>query len=117
MRRGDVFIVDLDPTRGSESGSDKIRPAIVVGNDAANRVVERGGRGTVTIVPVTSRVGRVHPFQVLIAAGEGGLACDSKAQAEQVRTVDFHRLRRRLGTVKPETMTDLTAALRVHLGL
>ena len=115
MRRGDVFIVDLDPSRGSEA--DKVRPAIVVGNDAANRVVERGGRGTVTIVPVTSNVGRVYPFQVLIAAGEGGLARDSKAQAEQVRTVDVHRLRQRLGTVKPETMTDLTAALRIHLGI
>jgi mRNA interferase MazF len=115
MRRGDVYVVDLEPSRGSEA--DKVRPAVVVGNDAANRVVERGGRGTVTIVPVTSNVGRVYPFQVLIAAGEGGLTVDSKAQAEQVRTVDLRRLRHRLGSVKPDTMGDLDAALRIHLGI
>jgi len=115
MRRGDVYVVDLEPSRGSEA--DKVRPAVVVGNDAANRVVERGGRGTVTIVPVTSNVGRVYPFQVLIAAGEGGLAVDSKAQAEQVRTVDLQRLRHRLGSVKPDTMGDLDVALRIHLGI
>jgi mRNA interferase MazF len=115
MRRGDVYVVDLEPTRGSEA--DPARPAVIVANDAANRVVQRNGRGTVTVVPVTSDVERVHPFQVLIVAGEGGLVADSKAHAEQVRTVDVQRLHRRIGTVKPDTLTQLDQALRTHLGL
>jgi len=115
MRRGDVYVVDLEPARGSEAN--KVRPAVIVANDAANRVVERTGRGTVTVVPVTSSVGRVYPFQVLIAAGEGGLELDSKAQVEQVRTIDVRRLRRRMGAVKPDTLTELDAALRIHLGI
>jgi len=71
MRRGDVYLVDLNPPRGSEAS--KIRPAVVVSNDAANRIAERIGAGVVTVVPVTSNLSRVYPFQVAIPSGVGGL--------------------------------------------
>jgi mRNA interferase MazF len=115
MRRGDIYMVNLDPTRGAESN--KIRPAVIVSNDAANRIAERNGRGVVTVIPVTSNIDRVYPFQVLLAAGEGGLAVDSKAQAEQVRSVDQERLRRRVGAVTPASLERLDQALRIHLAL
>ncbi|GAB4047981.1 type II toxin-antitoxin system PemK/MazF family toxin [Catellatospora paridis] len=115
MQRGDVYLVDLDPAQGAES--DKVRPAVLVGNTVANRTAERNGRGVVTLVPVTSNVERIYPFQALISAGEGGLARDSKAQAEQVRSVDCARLRKRLGSLRPDTLRRLDAALRVHLDL
>ncbi|WP_084557923.1 type II toxin-antitoxin system PemK/MazF family toxin [Hamadaea tsunoensis] len=113
MRRGDIYLVDLEPSQGAEAN--KMRPAVLVSNTTANRVAERNGRGVVTVVPVTSNIERVYPFQVLIPGGEGGLARDSKAQAEQVRSVDFGRLRRRLGGLSPVTLARLDAALRVHL--
>lgn len=115
MQRGDVYLVDLDPARGSESN--KVRPAVVVSNNAANRTAERNGRGVVTVVPVTSNTDRVYPFQVLLPAGEGGLTVDSKAQAEQVRSIDYERLRRRVGTVTPAKLGRLDEALRLHLAL
>jgi mRNA interferase MazF len=115
MQRGDVYLVDLDPARGSESN--KVRPAVVVSNNAANRTAERNGRGVVTVVPVTSNTDRVYPFQVLLPAGEGGLTADSKAQAEQVRSIDYERLRRRVGTVTPAKLGRLDEALRLHLAL
>jgi len=115
MQRGDVYLVDLDPAQGAESN--KVRPAVLVGNTVANRTAERNGRGVVTLVPVTSNTERVYPFQVLISAGEGGLAHDSKAQAEQVRSVDYGRLRKRLGSLSPDTLGKLDSALRVHLNL
>lgn len=115
MQRGDVFMVDLAPTMGSESN--KICPAVVVSNNAANRSAERSGRGVVTVVPVTSNTARVYAFQVLLAAGEGGLPAESKAQAEQVRSVDYARVRRRLGAVTPQSLKRLDEALRVHLAL
>jgi Growth inhibitor len=115
MQRGDVYMVDLDPTRGAESN--KVRPAVIVSNNAANRTAERNGRGVITVVPVTSNTSRVYPFQVLLPAGEGGLAVESKAQAEQVRSVDYDRLRRRVGTIKPATLGQLDEALRTHLAL
>lgn len=90
MRRGEIRWVDLDPSRGAES--DKRRPVVIVSNDGANMTATRLGRGVVTVVPVTSNTERVYPFQVLITAGETGLTRDSKAQAEQVRSIAVERL-------------------------
>lgn len=115
MLRGEVRLVELDPARGAEA--DKRRPAIIVSNDAVNDQAAQLGRGVVTVVPVTSNVQRVYRFQVLLPAGSGGLARDSKAQAEQVRSIDAVRIGRRLGALPVETMTALDRALRLHLAL
>jgi mRNA interferase MazF len=115
MRRGEIRLVDLDPVRGNEVN--KRRPAVIVSNDGANATATRLGRGVVTIVPVTSNVARVFPFQVLLPASATGLARDSKAQAEQVRTVAVERIGVRLGSVPAGVLADLDAALRLHLAL
>ena len=115
MRRGDIRLVDLDPVRGSEA--DKRRPAVVVSNDGANSTAQRLGRGVVTVVPVTSNVDKVYPFQVLLAARRPGLDMNSKAQAEQVRSVAVERVGRRLGVLRPDELSALDEALRLHLAL
>jgi mRNA interferase MazF len=115
MRRGEIWLVDLDPVRGNDAN--KRRPAIVVSNDSANAVAGRLGRGVVTVVPVTSNVNRVLPFQVLLRAGSVGLEVDSKAQAEQVRSVAVERLDVTLGRVSAPVMDQVDEALRLHLGL
>lgn len=115
MNRGDVHWVDLDPVVGSEAA--RRRPAVVVSNDGANMTAARLGRGVITIVPITGNVERVYPFQVRIPAGEGGLPRESKAQAEQVRSVAYERMGTRLGIVSGETMERIDAALRLHLAL
>jgi mRNA interferase MazF len=115
VRRGEAWLIDLEPIRGSEAG--KRRPAVLVSNDQANRRAAQLGRGVVAVVPVTASVARVLPFQVLLPAGEGGLTVLSKAQAEQVRSVDVTRLVTRLGRVEPSLLTELDDALRLHLSL
>jgi mRNA interferase MazF len=115
MRRGEVRMVDLDPARGAEAN--KRRPAVLVSNDAANATAARLGRGVLTVVPVTSSVERVFPFQVLLPAGVGGLPRDSKAQAEQVRSVDAERIGELLGRLPEQLMGSLDDALRLHLAL
>ncbi len=115
MRRGDIHAVDLDSARGSEA--DKRWPAVIVSNDAANATAARLGRGVVTVVPVTSNVERIYPFQVLLPAAETGLGRDSKAQAEQVRSIAVERVGDRLGVVPGAIMLDIDEALRLHLGL
>jgi mRNA interferase MazF len=115
MRRGDICLIDLDPSRGSESR--KSRPAVIVSNDGANGTATWLGRGVVTVVPVTSNTDRVYAFQVLLPATATGLAVDSKAQAEQVRSVDVERVQRRLGSVPADLMAELDDALRLHLAL
>lgn len=115
MRRGEVRLVDLDPVRGSEAA--KRRPAVVVSNDRANAVAARLGRGVVTVVPLTSNTTRIFPFQVLIPADEAGLRVESKAQAEQVRSVDVERVGAAVGSLPATLMAALDDALRLHLDL
>jgi mRNA interferase MazF len=115
MRRGEVRLTDLDPARASEA--DKRRPAILVSNDHANATAARLGRGVVTVVPITSNVARVFPFQVLLAAELSGLRTDSKAQCEQVRAVSVSRLGTVLGRLPAPVMRQVDAALRLHLQL
>ena len=115
MRRGEICLVDLDPTRGAEA--DKRRPAVIVSNDGANATATRLGRGVVTVVPVTTNVAHVYPFQVLLPGDATGLREDSKAQAEQVRSLSVQRIGAVVGNLPPDTMAELDDALRLHLGL
>ena len=115
MRRGDICVVDLDPVRGSET--DKRRPAVIVSNDGANLTATRLGRGVVTVVPLTTSTERVYPFQVLLPSTATGLDRDSKAQAEQVRSIDVERVGPTVGIVPGALMLDLDEALRLHLAL
>lgn len=115
MLRGEVRLVDLEPVRGSEAN--KRRPAVVVSNDHANAAAARSGRGVVTVVPLTSSTARVWPFQVLLPAEETGLDRDSKAQAEQVRSVAVERVGAALGRVGGARLGELDEALRLHLDL
>ncbi|MGF1667587.1 MAG: type II toxin-antitoxin system PemK/MazF family toxin [Acidimicrobiia bacterium] len=113
MLRGEIRLVDLDPARRGEAA--KRRPAVLVSNDGANTTAARLGRGVVTVVPVTSNVGRVYPFQVLLAATETNLDHDSKAQAEQVRSISIERVTHKVGAVPPTLMLAIDDALRLHL--
>lgn len=115
MRRGEIRLVDLEPVRGSEAN--KSRPAVIVSNDRANAAVVRHGRGVITVVPLTSSVTRVYPFQTALSAEETGLPVDSKAQAEQVRSVAAERVGVVLGRAPAHRMTRVDEALRLHLQL
>lgn len=115
MLRGEIRLVDLDPARAGEAN--KRRPAVVVSNDRANAVAARLGRGVVTVVPVTSNTSTIYSFQVLLPASDTGLRRDSKAQAEQVRSVSVQRLGPAIGRVPVAMMAALDGALRLHLQL
>ena len=115
IRRGDIWLFDLDPAQGSEAS--KTRPAIIVSNDGANIAASRSGTGVVTVVPLTSNVSRVLSFQVRLTSDQTGLHVDSKAQTEQVRAVSVTRARTRLGGVRDSDMADVDSALRRHLAL
>jgi len=109
IRRGEVYFVSLDPVVGSEIG--KMRPAVVLQNDLANR-----SSATVTVVPISSQVQRVFPFQVLIPAGEGGLEKPSKGAlradpdgfeeplGQTVRTASYPSPRRDSSRARPASL-------------
>jgi mRNA interferase MazF len=115
VRRGEIRLVNIQPVRGAEAN--KRRPAVIVSNDGANAVAERLGRGVVAVVPVSSNTRRIYPFQVLLRSADTGLDCDSKAQAEQVRSVAVERIGALVGTLPPVAIMALDEALRLHLAL
>lgn len=111
MKRGDIFYANLSPTIGSEVA--KTRPVLIVSNDINNRVAS-----TVTVLPITSKVTKVYPFEVFISKGDSGLPQDSKIQAQQVRTISKERLQGDVvGTLSGEVMNLVNLALNLHLGL
>ena len=106
MRRGEVYWVDLEPTRGGEIR--KRRPSVVVSNEGAIQAANR-----VQVVPLTSNTERVRPWEVLVTV-EGRR---QKALADQVRTVAKERLIGRLGILTVADLRSVEQALRVQLGL
>ncbi len=111
MKRGDIYFAALDPVVGSEIR--KTRPVLVVSNNIANKAAS-----VVSVLPLSSQVARVFPFEVLLRASDTGLDKDSKAMAQQVRTLDKSRLASvRAGVVALEQMQKVDSALRLHLHL
>lgn len=109
--RGEVYWVNLDPTVGTEIA--KTRPAVVISNDIGNQYSAR-----VIVAPITSQgVERVYPFEVLVPAGEGGLARASKVLLDQIRTVDRQRLQQRIGALTPGRMDEVNRAIRLSLAV
>lgn len=110
-QRGDIFWVNLDPTVGTEIR--KKRPVIVVSNDAANRRYHQ-----VTVVPLASQQTKsAEPFQTFIPKQDSGLDKDSKALAEQIRTVSKLRLGLRAGHLPADLMEEIEKAIKIHLDL
>ncbi len=111
MKRGEIYFANLSPAVGSEM--DKRRPVLIISNDANNNAAS-----TVTILPITSNVSRVYPFEVLLQPEDSGLVKPSKVQAQQVRTISKQRMGVDvLGSLSTELMQLVNAALKLHLGL
>jgi mRNA interferase MazF len=110
IERGDVFLVNFDPTVGAETR--KTRPAVVVSNDINN-----AHSPIISIAPITSNITRVYSFEVDIPAGVAGLRNRSKAMINQTRAVDKARLVTRLGHLPEPLMVEVNRALRLHYDL
>ena len=97
--RGEVYLVELDPTRGREIR--KSRPCLVVSPDELNHHL-----GTAMVAPMTT-AGQPYPFRIACTFGgkRGHVVLD------QLRTVDRERLRRRLGTLSPAAVTSVLTVL------
>ena len=111
MKRGEIYYANLSPAVGSEIA--KRRPVLIISNDINNRAAT-----TVTILPITSNVSRVYPFEVLLQPSDSGLPKLSKVQAQQVRTISKQRISGDVvGSLREGLMQLVDAALKLHLAL
>ena len=108
--RGEVWQVDLDPTRGHEQGGR--RPGLVLSVDPFNQ----GAAGLVVILPITSRRKGI-PWHVEVQPPEGGLQATSFVKCEDVRSISKHRLSGRWGLVSSRTLAAVEDRIRILLGL
>jgi mRNA interferase MazF len=111
IRRGQVYIADLDPGHGSEPG--KKRPVVVVQTNLINRV-----HTSTMVCPLTSQIDEsLKLLRVHLDQGEGGIRKRSDILIDQVRAVDNHRLIEMIGQVPSDKMSQLSVKLRVLLDL
>lgn len=111
IRRGDIVLVDLTPSKGSEQ--DKTRPAVIIQNDVGNE-----HSLTTIIAPLTSSYEEPYPTDVELTADETCVDADSVAQLNQIRTVSIkHRINEKLGSLSDTKMRKVDKAIRISLGL
>lgn len=108
-RRGEIWLVNFNPGRGSEQKG--VRPALVVQNNVGNQYA-----ATTIVAAITTTI-KPYPVTVVIRARTCGLPHDSMVNMAQVLTIDKARLIKKLGELTPELLAAANRALRVSLDL
>lgn len=111
IKRSEIWLADLNPTRGSEQSG--VRPVVIFQNDIVSKFTT-----TVLAIPLTTNLRRASlPSCVLISKGQGGLVSDSIALCHQLRVLDKIRLQRRLGIVNQETLSAIESRVLFTIGI
>jgi len=111
IKRGDIFLANLEPVKGSEQGG--IRPILIIQNDISNKY------SPVTIIAaITSKIfERELPTNVFLTKKESGLDKDSTILLNQIRTIDKSRLIKKIKTLDLFLMEKVELAIKISLGL
>jgi len=98
--RFDVYLINLDPTVGSEIH--KARPCVIISPDEMNRHIH-----TVIVAPMTT-AGKEYPTRITCEFKEkkGHIVLD------QIRTIDKKRLIKKIGTLDPDTQLKVVSVLQ-----
>ncbi len=110
MKRGEVWLVNLDPIIGREQAGK--RPALLVSADSFNA----SGLELVIVCPITSKY-KGFPTHVGLKMGEAGLTQDSYVKTEDIRSISVQRLEKKLGTVEPHIMSKVESILKKILSI
>ncbi len=108
--RGEIWMIDLNPTRGHEQSG--IRPGLVISVDRFNH----GSAGLVVVLPITTKSKGI-PLHVSITPPEGGLKLKSFVKCEEVRAISKERFSQRLGKISVGSMHSIEDRLRILLNL
>ena len=110
QKRGEIWFVDFSPTVGHEQSG--LRPCVIVSANPFNS----SPAGLVIVCPMTTR-NRNIPAHVRLEIGEGGLREVNFVKTDNVRSISKERLKNRVGTVAPSSLTRIDQCLRFLLAL
>jgi mRNA interferase MazF len=111
IKRGEIWLADLNPTRGSEQAG--IRPVLVFQNDVVSKFTT-----TILAIPLTTNLRRASlPSCVRVSKNEGGLTSDSVLLCHQLRVLDKLRLQRKLGSISQQTLAAVEACIMLTMGI
>lgn len=111
IKRGEIWLADLNPTRGSEQAGN--RPILILQNDSISQFTN-----TFLAIPFTTNLRRASlPTYVLLRQGEGGLASDSVALCHQLRVLDKSRFKHRLGSISNQTLDSVKRCVLFTTGI
>jgi len=109
-KRGDLYIVNWNPGRGSEQTGK--RPALIIQNDTGNKYSP-----TTIVAACSAAKAKPYPFIVGITARESGLDRDSSINLARIMTVDKARLETKLGQLSTAKMNAVDVAIKNSLGI
>ena len=110
-KRGDIFLVNLEPTKGSEQGG--IRPVLIIQKDTLNKFAP-----TTIIAPITSRIyTKEYPTNVIIKREDSKLKFDSTILLNQIKTIDKRRIIKKISILDKSIMNKVDLAIKISLGL
>ena len=107
--RGEVWLVNWNPARGSEQAGK--RPALVIQNDIGNE------KASTTIVAAISGSVKIYPMNIAVEPPEGGLERPSIIKTSQILTVSKERLEKKLGQISAQKMEEVNRAIKLSLDL
>lgn|SRR3989338_2330572 len=111
IKRGDIVLVDLDPSKGSEQGGK--RPALIIQNDIGNELSP-----TTIVAPITTRIySRQFPTNVEIDRTNSSIKEKSTILLNQIRSIDKSRIIKNFGKISEKKMKEVDEALMNSLGL
>lgn len=111
IKRGDIFLANLEPIKGREQGG--IRPVLIIQNDISNKY------SPVTIIAaITSKIfEKEFPTNIFIKKENSGLDKDSTIMLNQIRTIDNSRLIKKVGSLDNFTIEKVDSAIKISLGI
>ena len=107
--RGEVWLVNWNPARGSEQAGK--RPALVIQNDIGNEKAP-----TIIVAAISSSV-KIYPMNVKLNPPEGGLKQPSIVKTSQILTVSKERLEKKFGQISTEKVLEVNHAIKLSLDL
>lgn len=110
MRQFEIWLANLNPSRGTEPG--KIRPVVVIQTNLLNQL----DHPSTLILPIFSQItSEENILRVRLSSGKRGLEKDSEILIDQIRALDNRRFLEKLGSLEAKEITKLRSKLKVIL--